>query len=38
MIPVPQQHVACDIGRDIYYCEDVEPRTMRQAMPHRELM
>ena len=27
MIPVPRQHVVCDIGRDIYYREDIEPRT-----------
>ena len=32
MIPVPQQHVACDIGRDIYYREDVAPRPARQEM------
>lgn len=32
MIPVPQQHVACDIGRDIYYREDVEPRPARREM------
>jgi ubiquinone/menaquinone biosynthesis C-methylase UbiE len=24
MIPVPQRHVICDIGRDIYYAEDLQ--------------
>jgi 2-polyprenyl-3-methyl-5-hydroxy-6-metoxy-1,4-benzoquinol methylase len=25
MIPVPKRHVICDIGRDIYYMEDIAP-------------
>jgi len=38
MIPVPQQHVACDIGRDIYYREDVERRAARPEMTRQEMM
>lgn len=30
MIPVPQQHVVCDIGRDIYYREDTEPSAVHK--------
>jgi SAM-dependent methyltransferase len=31
MIPVPRSHVACDIGRDIYYMEDVQCQTERKG-------